>query len=147
MRLIGGLPDYSFCTDTVTVYHAGFSPEFSCRRRVLHRVFLALREEAGADRLGETGERYCFLLAPVGSRWPAWRPGGQGAEPGEEWFSLEPGDRVMPGEGPVIETVEQWRAFVPAAVPGLAVIREVAVKRLAGEVRHVEAQTDSHNKW
>ena len=36
MRLTKGLPDYRFCTDTVTVYHAAFRPEFSCRRTVLN---------------------------------------------------------------------------------------------------------------
>ena len=54
---------------------------------------------------------------------------------------------MLPGEGPVIETAEQWRVFVPAAVPGLAVIREVAAKRLGGQVRHVEAQTEWYKKW
>ena len=146
MRLTGGLPDYRFCTHTVTVYHAVFRPEFSCRRTVLKGVWLDERDSGGADAIGPTGQRYCFLLAPCGGQWPAWRPGGEGAQPGENWFSLEPGDRVLPGEGPEIETADQWRAFVPAAVPGLAVIREAAAKRLGGQVRHVEAQTEWNKK-
>ena len=117
MRLTGGLPDYRFCTHTVTVYHAVFRPEFSCRRTVLRGVWLDERDSGGADAIGATGQRYCFLLAPCGGQWPLWRPGGEGAQPEEDWFSLEPGDRVLPGEGPEIETADQWRAFVPAAVP------------------------------
>ena len=147
MRLTGGLPDYRFCTHTVTVYHAVFRPEFSCRRTVLRGVWLDERDSGGADAIGATGQRYCFLLAPCGGQWPLWRPGGEGAQPEEDWFSLEPGDRVLPGEGSEIETADQWRAFVPAAVPGLAVIREVAAKRLDGQVRHVEAQTEWYKKW
>lgn len=147
MRLTGGLPDYRFCTHTVTVYHAVFRPELSCRRTVLRGVWLDERDSGGTDAIGATGQRYCFLLAPCGGQWPLWRPGGEGAQPEEDWFSLEPGDRVLPGEGPEIETADQWRAFVPAAVPGLAVIREVAAKRLDGQVRHVEAQTEWYKKW
>lgn len=147
MRLTGGLPNYCFCTHTVTVYHAVFRPEFSCRRTVLRGVYLDERDSGGADAIGSTGQRYCFLLAPCGGQWPLWRPGGEGAQPEENWFSLEPGDRVLPGEGPEIETADQWRAFVPAAVPGLAVIREAAAKRLGGQVRHVEAQTEWYKKW
>ena len=111
MRLTGGLPDYRFCTHTATVYHAVFRPEFSCRRTVLKGVYLDERDSGGADSIGSTGQRYCFLLAPCGGQWPAWRPGGEGAQPGENWFSLEPGDRVLPGEGPEIETADQWRAL------------------------------------
>lgn len=147
MRLTRGLPDYRFCTHTVTVYHPVFQPEFSCRRILLRGVYLDEREAGDTDALGATGRRYCFLLVPCGDGRPEWRPGGSGALPEEDWFSLEPGDRVLPGEGPVIETADQWRVFVPAAVPGLAVIREVAAKRLGGRVCHVEAQTEWYKKW
>ena len=74
MRLTKGLPDYRFCTDTVTVYHAAFRPEFSCRRTVLNGVYLDERDAAGADAIGATGQRYCFLLAPCGGGGPSGGP-------------------------------------------------------------------------
>lgn len=74
MRLTKGLPDYRFCTDTVTVYHASFQPEFSCRRTVLNGVYLDERDAAGTDAIGATGQRYCFLLAPCGGWRPVWWP-------------------------------------------------------------------------
>lgn len=53
-------------------------------------------------------------------------------------YTLDPGDRVLLGEGPGVAWAD-WPGFVPAAVAGLAVVAYVLPLRLRGRVHHVEA--------
>lgn len=149
LRLREGAPlDYGFCRDVVTLYHPVFGEAFACRRVVFRGAYMDLRETAGTDAVETKSERRCFLLLPCGGERPRWSPPGEAAPlEDEDWFRLEPGDRVLLGEGPQIGTREEWRRFVPAQVPGLAAVREVAVKRWQGKECHVEAQTEWYKHW
>lgn len=139
----GSLLDYSFCRQTVTLYHPTFAPEFKCRRTVFKGAYLDLREMGDTASLGESRERRCFLLLPSGGTRPVWS-----MQPQEQnSFFIEPGDRVMVGEGPEITSREEWSHFVPIRVPGLCVVKEVAVKRWKDTVQHVEAQTKWYKYW
>lgn len=53
-------------------------------------------------------------------------------------YTLAPGDRLFPGEGPAL-TWADWPGFVPAAVEGAALVQYVLPMRLRGKPHHVEA--------
>ena len=60
------------------------------------------------------------------------------SSPKRRGYTLDPGDRVLLGEGPGVAWAD-WPGFVPAAVAGLAVVAYVLPLRLRGRVHHVEA--------
>ena len=53
-------------------------------------------------------------------------------------YTLEPGDRLYPGEGPELDW-DGWPAFVPGADPRVAVVQYVLPMELRGRPHHVEA--------
>lgn len=110
--------DYRLCDQKVTVYHREGD---DIRRRVHDRAFFDLRKSRSLDRDGGK-ESTSFLLVI----------------PGQEQ-AVFVGDKVMLGEGPVVEGREDWARFIPALVPGLAVVSHVDTKCWRGRIVHTEA--------
>ena len=142
-----GMLQYEFCDQTVTLYHAEYEPEFQCRRVVFHGAYFDSRVVTNESITGQELERRCFLLLPSGNGRPVWNSGNQMEPLQGEWFSLQPGDRVLRGEGPSIISREEWSGFIPANVPNLVVVKEVSVKEWLGVVRHVEAEAEWYKRW
>lgn len=142
-----GMFGYNFCNQTVSIYHASHQPEFRCRRIVFQGAYFDSREVGNVDVAGRSKERRCFILLPCGGKWPNWLESEQTEPLQGQWFHLEPGDRILKGEGPEIITRQQWSSFIPVNVPGLAVIKEVSAKEWKGIVRHVEAEAEWYKRW
>lgn len=103
---------YNLCRQTVTVYR----PEGEgISRRVLPRVFLEFRVKRKTDRAG-LREDSTFLLVV----------------PGEKQ-AVQPGDKVLPGEGPEL-TKAAW-----AALTRCCVVRWAEQKYFDGKPVHTEA--------
>lgn len=109
---------YELCNQTVTIYHTDGK---TYTRMVRHDAFLDFKK---VETVSKTGSREAtdFLLVIPGD-FPA----------------VSVGDKVLLGEGPEINTREEWAAFIPAKVPGLAVIRYVDPKYWNGRMCHTEA--------
>ena len=58
--------------------------------------------------------------------------------PGNEQ-TVFPGDKIIEGVGPVLDTREAWVAFCPDNVPGLVVAKNAQACRWNGEIVHTEA--------
>ena len=52
---------------------------------------------------------------------------------------VQVGDKVLLGKGPELSGREDWSSFLPAKVPGLAVVKYVDPKYWQGRMVHVEA--------
>ena len=139
--------NFAGCKDTVTLYHAEYEPVFQCRRIVFEGAYLDQRTLAVEQEGQAQEEQRCFLVLPNGFGRPVWRPPGAPWPLGGSWFCLQPGDRVMQGQGPAVDTLEEWERFIPLAVEGLMVVQEVAVKRWLGKVSHLEAETRWYKRW
>ena len=113
------------CGETVTLYH----PD-AARRRVMRRVVRGVYWQQGRRALPDAGgtRQGTALLVVIPQT---------AARYGED-YTLDPGDRVLLGEGPGVAWAD-WPGFVPAAVAGLAVVAYVLPLRLRGRVHHVEA--------
>lgn len=111
--------DYSrLCKQTVTVYHKDGD---IVTQATYGNAFLEFRKNQTVDRTGSK-ESNSFLLVLPGTVQAVFV-----------------GDKVMLGEGPVINTKEAWTAHVPAKVPGLMVVDYVDPKYWNGELVHTEA--------
>lgn len=112
---------WALCRQTVTLYHPDHDAG-TVTRTLLHGVFFDARRRETLDGDGAEGSGSFLLIIPAG------------AEP----FSLVPGDRVMEGEGPVLDYAG-WADFSPANTPGVAAVQYVDRKTLRGIVTHTEA--------
>lgn len=114
------LPDYRLCDQTVTIYH--WDGKYSYTRRVIEKgAFLDFKKTQNVDKTGST-EVNSFLLVIPGAEVP-----------------VTVGDKVIPGEGPAVNTRAAWAALIPAKVPGLVVVKYVDPKYWHGQVVHTEA--------
>lgn len=111
--------DYRLCNQTVTVYHWDGGTEYT--RKVFHNAFLDFRKTQNVDKTGSK-EANSFLLVIPGPAVP-----------------VSVGDKVIIGEGPEIETREDWAAFIPTKYTGMGVIKYVDPKYWHGSVVHTEA--------
>ena len=145
LRLAPGPPvDYGLCGQVVTLYHPlGRGAGFACARTVFRGAFLEWRLSETQDRVGGWQAESFLLVLPNG--WngrPVWAPPREyealeaPARAGR--FTLAPGDKLLEGEGPAIESREAWAALTPAARPGLLVVKEVEPKTFGGGVCHIE---------
>jgi hypothetical protein len=127
MSIIGTMPlinDYSLCQQMVSIYHHA---DGEVTRTVVYPAYLDSKKTEGVDRTGSSEANGFLLVIPC--------PGG--APP-----SVCVGDKVMPGEGPVVDAEDPakfWRSLIPTKVPGLCVVRYVDIKHWAGKPVHVEA--------
>ena len=111
--------DYSLCNQTVTVYHWDGKDTYT--RKVFTDAFLDFKKTQNVDKTGSS-EVNGFLLVIPGPSVP-----------------VSVGDKVLLGEGPEIATREAWASFIPAKVPGLAVVKYVDPKYWHGSIVHTEA--------
>ena len=101
---------YPLCTMTVTVYHTTFNP-FECRRAVLEGVHYETRRTVAVDKTGAAHSAGYLLIIPQKTAArvsPTVDTGMDGT------YVLQPGDRVVAGEGPEITTREEWAALLPS---------------------------------
>ena len=111
--------DYSLCNQTVTVYHWDGGSAYT--QKVFDNAFLDFKKVQNVDKTG-SAEVNSFLLVIPGDEVP-----------------VAVGDKVILGEGPEINTREDWAGFIPAKVPGLVVVKYVDPKYWHGTVVHTEA--------
>ncbi len=115
-----GPADYSLCNQTITIYH--WDGGEAVTRRVIERgAFLDFKKVQDVSKTGSR-EVNSFLLVI---------PGGEAA--------VSAGDKVIHGQGPEIDGRAAWAGFIPAKVPGLAVVKWVDPKYWKGRLVHVEA--------
>ena len=125
---------YPLCTMTVTVYHTTFNP-FECRRAVLEGVHYETRRTVAVDKTGAAHSAGYLLIIPQKTAArvsPTVDTGMDGT------YVLQPGDRVVAGEGPEITTREEWAALLPSDYDGTTVTW-VEQKYWHGQPCHVEA--------
>lgn len=122
---LGSMPlinDYSLCKQTVSIYHVEGT---EVTRTIVYPAFLDFRKTENVDRTGSTEANSFLLVIPTTTTIP-----------------VAIGDKVMVGEGPVVDAEDQmrwWRTFVPAKYVGLAVVKYVDPKYWDGSLCHVEA--------
>ncbi len=111
--------------DTVTLYHAD-----AAAQTVVRTVLRGVCWQQGRRELPDAGgtRRGTALLVVIPETTARY-----GAD-----YTLAPGDRLFPGEGPAL-TWADWPGFVPAAVEGAALVQYVLPMRLRGKPHHVEA--------
>ena len=110
--------NYRLCTQTVTVYHQN-GEKFT--RTVHKNAFFDFKKVQNVDKIGSREANSFLLVIPCESQ------------------TVFVGDKVYLGEGPEIATMEQWRAFIPAKVPGLVVVSYADPKYWNGQMVHMEA--------
>ena len=111
--------DYGKCCQTVSIYHQEGPGQYS--RQGGCRAFFEFRRRKGLSKTGSVGES-SFLLVFPGDSVP-----------------VRPGDKVLLGEGPEVNSREDWAAFIPAKVPGLVVVEYVEPRYWQGKLCHIEA--------
>lgn len=112
---------------TVTVYH-GDADALAVTRTVLRGVFWQHGRRGTPDADGTTQGEVLLLVVPESA-----------ARYGTD-YTLEPGDRLCPGEGPDLAWAD-WADFVPALRAGVAVIQYVMPMYRGETLHHVEAGT------
>lgn len=111
---------YSLCNQTVTIYH--WDGGGTITRRVVEKgAFLDFKKVQDVSKTGSREVNSFLLVIPC-----------------DEVF-VAVGDKVLHGEGPELAGREAWAGFIPAQVPGLAVIKYVDPKYWLGRLVHVEA--------
>lgn len=95
--------------------------EDGVHRTVVHNCFFQYREEWTETPQGRQHKRPFLLVVPGDA------------------VKVEPGDRVLAGEGPWVNT-DSWHSFVPALVEGLVQVGCVTPCYLDGRLCHVEAK-------
>ena len=114
--MIGPL-DYSLCDRTVTVYRR---KEDEILRQVIDGCYYTWQEVQVVDKAGCRRETKCLLIIPGDKQ------------------QLLVGDRVLDGVGPDV-SLQNWAAFIPVKVAGLAQISYVQPYYWEGALCHVEA--------
>lgn len=112
--------DYGLCKQTVTLYR--WDGKDRITRRVIEKgAFLDFRKVQSINKTGSAEVNGFLLVIPC------------------EENPAAVGDKVFHGVGPELSTAAEWREFIPAKVPGLAVVRYVDPKYWKGRLVHVEA--------
>ena len=116
---------YPLCTQTVTLYHPD-EDAGTVTRTVVTGAFLDRRVRMTHTETGRQQAQAFVLILPAAAGLP-----------GQD-YTLEPGDRVLEGEGPEISW-ENWPDFVSAVYPGLCCVQYVDPKTVRGRLCHLEA--------
>lgn len=116
---------YPLCTQTVTLYHPDEAAG-TVTRTVVTGAFLDRRTRLTHTETGQQQSQDFVLILPAAAGLP-----------GQD-YTLEPGDRVLEGEGPAVSW-ETWPAFVPAVNPGVCCVQYVDHKEARGRFCHLEA--------
>ena len=110
-------PNYTkLFKQTVTVYDKD-----TFKKTVYKRAFFDFNKVQSVSKTGSTEVNGSLVVIP-GSAQP-----------------FKVGDKVYMGEGPDIETKQEWARFIPSTVPGLVVIKHVDPKYYMGVLVHWEA--------
>lgn len=118
--------NYSKCNQTVTIYHrTQENGTESFTRTVIERAFFDFKKVVNVEKNGQQEANGFLLVIPYM------------ATTGEQ--PVYAGDKVLLGIGPVINTREEWAAFIPAKVPNMAVVKYVDPKYWRGVIAHWEA--------
>lgn len=128
--------DYSKCNQTVTLYHHSPGTKEISRVVIEHGAYLVPRRQSHLNNIGSSESNSFLLVIPQSScRYlpPDAFTGAEGT------YTLASQDKAQLGEGPVLATVAEWAAHIPAKVDGLVVIKNVAPQYWQGEICHVEA--------
>lgn len=126
--------DYSKCDRAITVYHLDASKQV--HRIVIEHAFLEQERAHDTKKTGGVEQSSFLLVIPQSSC--VYLPPAQFA--GEEGtYTLANLDKVLPGVGPVVG-LDDWAAFIPARVPELVVVSNVAVKYWQRQICHLEAE-------
>ena len=115
-----GPADYRLCNQTVTLYHWD-GGDVVTRRVIEKGVFLDFKKVQDVSKTGSSEVNSFLLVIPCVES------------------PVSVGDKVLQGTGPEITTLEAWRSFIPAKVPGLVVVKYVDPKYWKGRMVHVEA--------
>lgn len=115
-----GPVDYRLCSQTVTLYH--WDGKDAVTRRIMEKgAFLDFKKVQDVSKTGSS-EVNSFLLVIPCSESP-----------------VSVGDKVFLGKGPELASRADWAGFIPAKVPGLAVVKYVDPKYWKGRMVHIEA--------
>ena len=114
--MIGPL-DYALCDRTVTIYRRQGD---EILRQVAQGCYYCWQEEQILDERGRRKDTTCLLLMPGDTQ------------------RVFVGDRVFDGVGPEV-SLQEWAAFIPVKVAGLAEISYVQPFYWEGTLCHVEA--------
>ncbi len=114
----GSPVDYSLCNQTVTVYH---KESTGYTRKVYDRAFFEVKVSQTIGKTGQQEGRAFLLVIPGNIQ------------------TVFPGDKIIEGVGPVLETREAWAAFAPDNVSGAVVAKNAQACRWNGEIVHTEA--------
>jgi len=107
--------DYSLCRQAVTVYRKG---KDTVLRQVVQGCYFEHRVKHTPALPGVTQEKNFLLIMPGDTQ------------------RVFPGDRVLPGVGPV---VTDWEHFIPETVEGLVEVAYAAPCYWENKLCHVEA--------
>jgi len=112
--------DYRLCDQTVTLYH--WDGEETVTRTVIERgAFLDFKKVQDVSKTGSREVNRFLLVIPCAKS------------------PVSVGDKVLHGVGPELFGPEDWRGFIPSAVPGLAEVKYVDPKYWQGRMVHIEA--------
>ncbi len=137
---------YRLCEQTVTVYHAIYHPNgnFECEQRLLQGVYFDSTDNRDTTTSGTRLERGFLLVVPNTAPRPLWmEPIAFDRLPAvqrQPFYTLQPGDKILYGQGPTVETRVQWANLVPQTHDGLVTVRCVDAKWFRNAVCHVECE-------
>ncbi len=110
--------DYRMCNQTVTVYHKDGDSYITT---VHEKAYMDFRKNQTVDKTGSKETNSFLLVIPGHSQM------------------VFVGDKVLLGKGKKITAREEWAALIPAATPGLVVVKYVDPKYWGAKMVHVEA--------
>lgn len=134
---------YRLCRHTVTVYHALYQKDgsFECHRWVIKGVYFELEQSRDTQTSGTRLQNKGLVIFPQQDPLPRWIPGGEFetmTEKKENRYTLQPGDKILLGEHPEVESRQQWTEITPEKVENLLVVKAISVKYFMGEICHIE---------
>lgn len=110
--------DYRLCNQTVTIYHREGK---TYSQKVINNAFFDFKKNENIDKTGSSEVNSFLLVVPCTEQ------------------AVFVGDKVLLGEGEIVNTPEAWAAMIPAKVNGLVVVKYVDPKYWNGQLVHVEA--------
>lgn len=135
---------YQLCNQTVTIYHAIYFPngEFVCEQRQMNRVYFDCVKRRQVDVSTSRQEQGFLLVIPNQTSMPRWKDGiafdNMTPEERESFYTLQPGDKVILGQGPTVQTRQEWAALTPERVDNLVTVKCMDVKYFNQQICHVE---------
>lgn len=111
---------YDLCNQTVTVYHkegTGYT-----RKVYERRAFLSFQEAEAVTKTGQQGQKSFLLVIPGDVQ------------------TVYPGDKIYNGDGPILETPQDWALFIPDVDPNVVIAKTAEPCFWNGSIVHTEAR-------